>query len=237
MKTILFSLCSIFLLIPTEPHQSTKTDGAYYVLAKSGLRLRAAADLEAEKKATIPFGAKVEIIEAAQADNMLVDNYPGGMAKVKYGDITGYVFDGYLCKMPVRSKVENDLNKYKEWARGKGAYVLFENCERDYDGYYQSEEVILPYITDWAEAYLLAKTIFDLPFDYPKSSTKAQEIFENPNKGEYVWEDSLTVNRDANGKIKSIIRYLRSEGGGTTISIEEDGQQNSLRISKTAIAD
>ena len=237
MKTFfLFALSSI-LLTTTKVDQPNKPNGGYYVLAKSGLRLRAAADLDAQKKATIPFGAKVEIIEPALEQDMLVDNFPGGMAKVKYGDLTGFVFDGYLCKMPVRQKIENDLNNYKEWVRGKGGYILFENCERDYDGYYQSEQIIIPYITDWAEVYLLAKTLFDLPFDFPKASTKAEETFENPKKGEYVWEDSLTIERDETGKIKQITRYLRSEGGGITIMIEEDGQQNSLRISKTEIAD
>ncbi|MEO0340516.1 MAG: SH3 domain-containing protein [Bacteroidota bacterium] len=237
MKIFFLLVLSTLTLISTKPSETTKPNGSYYVLAKSGLRLRAAADLDSQKKATIPFGAKVELIEAASAADMLVDNLPGGMAKVQYGDLTGFVFDGYLCKMPVRQKIENDLNSYKEWSRGKGAYVLFENCERDYDGYYQSEQIIIPYITDWAEAYLLAKTLFDLPFDFPKASTKAKETFENPNKGEYIWEDSLTIERDATGKVKSMVRYLRSEGGGITIVIEEDEQQNSLRISKTEIAD
>ena len=89
-----------FVSITGECHfmkdHSTGQTRTYYVLAPSGLNLRKEAKANSEKLTNIPYGAQVELITKPEESSMLVDQIPGGMAKVSYEGLIGYAFDGYL---------------------------------------------------------------------------------------------------------------------------------------------
>lgn len=240
MCYVVFSSAGTAILVDMSAPTGQKNDEILYVLAPRGLNLRATANAGSEKLLTVPYGAAVSLLEAPAGEEMLVDNLPGGMAKVRYGDQVGYMFDGYLCSLPAPvDQDEHDIHAYVDRARGVGRQVYYEKCERDYDGYYQTQENITPFITDWAEAYLLAQRLFKIPEKllFPKPSSEQEQGIENPDKEAMVWEDSLQVKRDEQGGITEITYYFRQEGGGRVINIIRDPEQESLMISQVLIAD
>lgn len=224
------------LLSPDQPN--SKPPGNYFILAPSGLNLRATSSPGSQKLLTIPYGSKVELLAPAAVPDMMVDNFPGGMAKVKYGDKEGYVFDGYISRFPAPEQ-RQDVKKYVEKIRDNRQGVMYEHCTRDYDGYYQEEEAITLYITDWAEAYLVARQLFEMPQTilFPKPSKLETETFPNPDKEEEVWEDMITVRRNEKGELTSIKYFYRREGGGRSVFIEADPEFEAIRLSLTLIAD
>lgn len=217
---------------------SEKTPGPYFILAPSGLNLRATADPSSERLTTIPYGTQIELLEAAKKRDMMVDQFPGGMARVKYGEREGYVFDGYLSRFPAPIE-RQPIEKYVERIREARQGVMYEKCTRDWDGYYQEEEAITLHIDDWAEAFLVARQLFEIPQGllFPKPSAKESDSFHNPDKEAEVWEDSMTVRRNEKGEIIAIDYFYRREGGGRSVSIMPDPQQEAIRLSLTLISD
>ena len=87
-----------------------------YVWAKSGLKMRVSPDLKGDKILTIPYGTKVKIdsyqeelpavkirvVKAQKIEGMEYKSFylKGHWCRVSYLDTIGYIFDGYLSKMP-----------------------------------------------------------------------------------------------------------------------------------------
>ena len=87
-----------------------------YFWAKSGLKMRIAPDLKGEKILTIPYGTKVvidsyqeelpevkvRVVKAQKIDGMEYKSFylKGHWCRVTYLDTVGYIFDGYLSKLP-----------------------------------------------------------------------------------------------------------------------------------------
>ncbi len=240
MKKFLAFFISLLFSFFWMSHLSAtvKAPGTYYVLAPSGLNLRVSAEPASDRITTIPYGTRVELTASAKDQNMQVDQLPGGMAKVTYGKLEGYVFDGYLSRFPAPVKKES-TEQYVQRIRDARQGAMYEKCSRDWDGYYQEEEAITIYLEDWAEAFLLAQRLFEIPEKllFPQLSASESESFSNPDKEEEVWEDNLTVRRDEQGLIIGINYFYRREGGGRTVNISPAPDQNGLRLSLTLIAD
>jgi len=101
------------------------------IWAISGLNMRQAPNLNSKKIITIPYGGAVKIIEKNTASPILKVNLQpeisfgkgkipaiqieGNWTKVRYKDKIGYVFDGFLSKLPAL-KIEIDTleNKVKQ---------------------------------------------------------------------------------------------------------------------------
>ncbi len=215
-----------------------KKPGSYFIFAPSGLNLRAASVPSSKRLLTIPYGAKVELTESAENREMKVDQFSGGMAKVKYGDQVGYLFDGYISRFPA-PKTKQTVEKYVEDIREARHGVLYEKCTRDWSGLYQEEEAISLNIDDWEEAFLVARQLYQMPpkILFPKPSKKESETINNPDKEEFVWEDAMVVKRNAQGEIISMNYYYRLEGGGRAVTIEKGDNQEMLRLSLTLLAD
>lgn len=221
----------------------------FYVLAPSGLNLRKDADPNSAKLDLIPLGGKVTLLTASTAKNLTVDQLSGGMAKVKYGDKTGFVFDGYLSKFPPPKKAINTEGEYKietyveKLREVPDATVLHEEHTMDYGGIYSSESSIHLSTQNWQEAFLIAKLLMNIPpkLLYPKVNRAVETIIPNPDKKEQAWSDELKVERDKTGQLISISYYYRSEGGGwgAVISKSTEGTetQKLLKIAYTGLAD
>ena len=249
--TKVISMLNFFIIIPfllsAVPAEGTpvvlKQSGIYYVLAPNGLNMRRGADAASSKIMTLAYGTKVELIQPAAQRNMRIDNFPGGMAKVKVGSQEGYVFDGYLSRMPAPSQdqdQEDIVAAYVEKARAAGLFVIYEKCHYDADGYYRSEDTITPDpIADWAGAYLLAQRLFDIPttLPFPKPSQQKEEVIHNSKKLEYAWEDSLRVFRNEKGVIIRMVREVRMEGGGSVVTISRNTDLEKFELSQTLMAD
>jgi hypothetical protein len=209
-----------------------------YVLAPSGLNLRVSADPASKKIATLPYGAKVSLIAAPKANDLLIDNLPGGMAKVSADGQTGYIFDGYLCRWPA-PKPQMEVEKYVEMARKEGLSVYFESHRYDYDGYYRQEDGVTLLKGTWREAFLIGKMLGEIPdkINFPAKSGKIKESVENPEKTEMAWSDQMEIDREGNGEIRKISYYYRGEGSGSFVNIYNHEDQEGLVIMVGGIAD
>ncbi len=99
-----------FAATPYQPGDSM------YVWAKSGLKMRVSPDLKGDKILTIPYGTKVvidsyqeelpevkiRVVKAQKIEGMDYKSFylKGHWCRVTYLDTIGYIFDGYLSKMP-----------------------------------------------------------------------------------------------------------------------------------------
>ncbi|NPV02423.1 MAG: SH3 domain-containing protein [Brevinematales bacterium] len=73
-----------------------------FIYAQSGLNMRKTPSLEGEKLTKIPYGAAVEILEEKSAPvTMTYEGLKGKWVYVKYGADKGYVFEGFMGRLPV----------------------------------------------------------------------------------------------------------------------------------------
>lgn len=213
-----------------------------YVLAPSGLNFRETSDPGSAKIARMAYGDKVEWLAAPSSSEMLIDNIPGGMAKVKYKGKVGYAYDGYLSRYPApKGEIEAEYYAdFSEVIRMAGYDVLYEKINRDYGGYYQYEEALVIGGTDLMDGYLLARQLFEIPpkLHLPKPSSKKEEIVVNPEKPEPAWSDDMTVKRNSSGEIVEIWYGYRAEATGKSVVISHsDEMREHIRISIVFIAD
>lgn len=248
-RLILLGLAALFVLLGAFRFVKPEGETTLYVLAPSGLNLRQAADPNSAKLDLVPLGGKVILLAPPAAKNMNIDQLSGGMAQVKYGTKTGYIFDGYLSKFPPPKKAINTEGEYKietyveKLREVPDATVLHEEHSMDYGGIYSSESSIHLSTQNWQEAFLIAKLLLNIPpkLLYPKVNRAVETTIPNPDKKEGAWSDELKVERDKTGQLISIYYYYRSEGGGwgakISRSTEDVGDTKLLKISYTGIAD
>lgn len=98
-------ILSFFLLL--NLHSDALGQGIYYhvgdsltVAAKSGIKLRDSASLNANTIKVIPFGSKVMMKGLPQSWDM-IENRPGSWSEVAYKNYTGFVFTGYLTHLKI----------------------------------------------------------------------------------------------------------------------------------------
>ena len=246
MRLLAISICSLLFLTAftpdnqriLSPEVANEEVKYLYVYAPNGLNMREGPLVSHNKLTKIPYGAKVELISPAGEQELVVDGLPGGMAKVSYGGFTGYAFEGYLTKYRAPEK-NLEARKYVDALRGDGHLVYYEKTERDYDGYFQFEEVIILHDCEWEDAFLVAKQLFNIPpkLYFPEASSKSEYKLENPDKAEYAWSDEMSVKR-VDGTIAEISYYYRGEGSGHSVTIMPDKENpEAFRIIDLGIAD
>jgi hypothetical protein len=114
----------------SNDRETSAVGGKYFITSSKGLHLRKFAKIDSEIT-TIPRGSRVELI-AIDPDFVLIDGITDHWYFVKYEDITGWVFGGYLVKV-------NDLHdKFPEAADG----VMLESGEKWFTGQDVDDEVI-----------------------------------------------------------------------------------------------
>jgi hypothetical protein len=230
-----------FLAIGSAAHAQdnyAKPEGTYFVLAPSGLNLREGPTIRDKKILRVPYGAQLELLQPAKATKLQVDNIPGGMAMVRYGDTLGFVFDGYLSTFPAPSKSEG-TEAYAELVREQGIDCLYELHRKDWGGYINHEEAVTLLLHEWTEAFLIAQQLYDIPegITFPGYRGPEKEIIENPEKPDYAWNDVLFVYRDEAGNLESMNYSFRAEGSGMEVVIRRSQDTDGLRISQALIAD
>ena len=128
-QTILFTflMCSQFVFAQiAESYVETSQNT---VIAKNGLRMRSAPNLQGDKILTIPFGKEVEILsdlsygkllengETSQdKEANLLDNFVGDWAKISYNGKIGYACNAYLYysfsdEETLKDEKEKDINQ------------------------------------------------------------------------------------------------------------------------------
>lgn len=125
------------------------------VWAASGLTLRKSASLTAAKLAAIPYGTRLIALNYYNGHDVEVEAVPGymsyeqqnppvmlggGFAKVVFQGDTGFVFDGYLSKLPPPTRVVDKRytapagESFEDWAkRNFGLPVFIKRGTWEYD--------------------------------------------------------------------------------------------------------
>jgi Bacterial SH3 domain len=120
---LIFLLQSVLMVAQSSRF---KDDETIHVWASSGLNMRSKPDAKAEKIATIPYGAKVVVLPNIGVKIPFeVEEFKGFVVKgywllVKYENTEGFVFDGFLSRLPAPNKSKNkSLLTYLEKEIGK----------------------------------------------------------------------------------------------------------------------
>ena len=217
-----------------------------YVFAPSGLNLRESPNPDAKIIAQIPYGAQVSVLSKDKEPAIEVDQITGYMQSCSYLGKQGFLFDGYLSRIPTPPKHHPNREEFRNYAesiRGVEFDVYTENCERDYGGYFQYEEKLNIAEISWREAFLVAKSLYRIPdkLHFPKYAQKNKVIIPNPDKKEIAWTDQMEVTFDSKGNLLAIVYSFRAEATGRVISIKPDNNQETNRkalvISNLGIAD
>ncbi|MBN1524030.1 MAG: SH3 domain-containing protein [Spirochaetales bacterium] len=100
-------ICFFVFFFPSCPDESSGGDdpaggqGTFkYVTAELGLRLRAQPTIESAALGLIPYKTKVEVLDI-DTETVTIGDTKGKWNKVKWGEITGWAFDGFLSFEPV----------------------------------------------------------------------------------------------------------------------------------------
>lgn len=72
------------------------------VMAFSGLKMRAAPNLNGQLLVVVPYGERVDVIEKSDIEER-IEWITGNWIKVNYEGIEGFVFDGFTSDLPVPS--------------------------------------------------------------------------------------------------------------------------------------
>jgi len=117
MKHLLFTILSFCWISTTFGIEQYTAGESLHIWAISGLNMRATPDAQGEKVLNLPYGATVKVVDTqpyanpfsyamvksegfGTPVNWVVDGY---WVQVEYQGQEGYVFDGYLGKLPVCS--------------------------------------------------------------------------------------------------------------------------------------
>lgn len=110
MKAIIL----LFLLLPLSlfSQRTYSPNQTVYCWAKSGLNLRNQPNTQGAKITKVPFKGVLTVVDSIKGisylDTLTKDkNHPllikGNWIKVAYKNDTGYVFDGYISRIPVET--------------------------------------------------------------------------------------------------------------------------------------
>ena len=106
-----FFLLFLFLGFRYGQAQNFPPNTTVYAIAKSGLNIRNKPALEGSKVGRIPFGERLELLETVLEAKEQFEGIFGYWVKVQFDSISGYVFDGFLSRIPVLEPLE-DKDKY-----------------------------------------------------------------------------------------------------------------------------
>jgi|GEM_PF-884425 len=162
MKHLIFILLSLNILQPAKAIGFYQPGDTLYIWAVSGLTLRKEASLKAAKLATIPYGTLVVAQNYGGGDKVEVEAVPahssdaqkspavmleGSFAQVIFQGDTGYVFDGYLSKLPALKQVNApndrpDFEDFDVWAKRNFRLVAEQKSGvAEYGSYHTAKQV------------------------------------------------------------------------------------------------
>jgi hypothetical protein len=157
------------------------------VLSRAGLELKEASDPHAKTLGVVPYGEQVSVLEdSAEKIKFKMDGISGYWILAKYGDITGYIFDGCLSRLPAPAEDCHSLEQYVDeklagsdkreklvidpWDSGTHSELEIQKCRYEailemFQGWEsRSETLRIPQIR-LEEGFLIAKLFADKSFE------------------------------------------------------------------------
>ncbi len=249
MKRLLFTwIFFLTLSLPLEsqaadkPVQYYKAGQDIYILALSGLNLRAAPNSKGSKIMTLPYGAKVKVVELTDKlfQSGAVEGY---WIKVSFQDKQGYIFDGFTAPLPAPEITSDPFGMiYEEKYLGKkggeytnkqgkviqpynfGVYTYTETSEISGSAYTYIPKIRL------SQAFYLARAIaiagdwwFSAADEFPTEQKVYRETLKDHNgpvdlevETSLIKEKgivtSVTIRKDADGYIRVMHLEIQDDG-------------------------
>ncbi len=143
MRTFKGLLLSLFIgsflliLALSDVHPVVYKKGNRLNVLASSLNILSKPSISGKKIGNIPYGARITVLKKTQKA-YTSEGIKGHWVKVKYGKRTGYIFDGYLTKLPAPPRNCKGLKHYadrKLGRIGKQRKVVFDG-NRNSDAYH-----------------------------------------------------------------------------------------------------
>ena len=197
-----------------------------YFLAPGGLYLSAHDNLHSERLTLMPWGSKVLVEQAPQNNTMTVGGIPGAMYGVRFNDLEGFAFSGYLGpytppshKMNAAQYTAHLIENQPEHSESLEIPQYTRTVSDDLTAPSVSESLFMPRM-NLNQAYLVAQRLFGIPEDLKCPSVAGPEnaVYpdKKPKKG--IWKSELAVRR-AQGQIQEMTYVYRSKNFMRRVSL------------------
>ncbi len=223
MKRCIAICCAVALSVTAAAAEyRLKKGDTLHVLAVSGLNLRATPEPAGKVIATVPYGGRVSVLEVTAREH-LAENIKGRWIRARAGGKEGYVFDGFLSRLPAPDiKNPHTMEEYAESMLGKdgGAHRDGMTTVQKYkkgveiqttgaEGFNQTdmriEGIGLP------EAFLLGRS-FAIGMDwwfsqkdvFPLLPGKYRETYRTRDGQSFRLDVTVEVKKDARGEIVDV---------------------------------
>lgn len=199
-----------------------------YVVSEKGLRMREKPSTRAKSVDSIAYGTRVAIIDVV-GEIVELGGRRGQWVNAKFGSVKGYLFDGFLTKLPppallnkqnlkteqLAAAQDEALSRYYELAKSKGIDVIYEE---------ESSTLIIP-SDDLKEVYFLSRLMFGIPeeLSFPASYQRFLATFETPQD---VWTQQLQATRRDDEKVQQLTFTEEGVNGTFMITWIWDGAQS-----------
>ncbi len=114
----LFSGSIILILALSEGHTVVYKKGNRLNVLATSLNMWSKPSIKSKKIGRVPYGARVTVLKKTKK-TYKSEGIKGHWVKVKYGKRKGYIFDGYLTKLPAPPKDCKSLKHYADSKLGK----------------------------------------------------------------------------------------------------------------------
>jgi hypothetical protein len=217
--------------VQTEVKIEQPLPNLMYVIAPSGLLLRKEDNLDSEQMGKMPYGASVKVLDRPDNKSITVSGIADHMIQVKYSDITGYAYNGYLTRFKVpqqKETPEHYANRIKEDFPKVSASS--GNVEKD-KTQNTSTQIVIP-AGSWSEAFLIAKQLYDIPAEYNFPGLNGPDKSSLQSRQEHAFSSTLEAERTAN-TLTSITYTENAKGFSRTVKITQDGDLYTLAENTT----
>ncbi len=224
----LFSGSIILILTLSQGHTVVYKKGNRLNVLATSLNMRAKPSIKSKKIGRVPYGARATVLKKMK-NTFKSEGIKGHWVKVKYDKRIGYIFDGYLTRLPAppknckslkhyadsklgkvgkeHKKVKDQLN-YSSWQNYKyNAKIEFERWwSEDVEGH--STILILKNIT-LEEAFLIGRLCLFDPYANKNQLTQFREKpFSKNSEGNietYLENTVLDIKKDSKGYVRITI--------------------------------
>jgi Bacterial SH3 domain len=242
MKKIIY-IVSLFLCNSILAIDNYNANETLNVLSVSGLKFRDRPDGNVMQ--TIPYGSKVVTLESKNNNYpKTVEGIKGTWVKVNFNGTVGFVFDGFLSRLPSPQLTDQEIETYVNREFGQmseaiptfylknnefgptGSFVLFfewrnKKCVFENHFYYEGGgENLSIYGVSLEEAYLLVRVIYRELYKATLEVAESDDIDKRPLR-EFIL-NGISYNSLDNGQIQESRDYYFCElydGCGSELTI------------------
>lgn len=210
-------------LLAVASKEEIKAQKYLYVFAPSGLSLRAFNNLNSQKLGKMPYGSRIEVLEATPQNTMEVEGLQGAMPKINFNHKEGFAFNGYLSPYFPPEK-GNNLIPYAAALQKHFPLVKFEEkVEGTLSQPINKEQLTLPNAS-WQFGFIIAQQLGQIPgeFNMPKQQGKDQEVIEDQKPKKDIWLSQLDILRQ-NDVLQKITYTYSAQKFESSFTIEKVG--------------